>query len=88
MPSTCESLFFFFLFFLPRGKKTHPNSPQNNASCGTDEYGTATETKALEEGLTCQEICDKYHVLHKQIYEWFDISFDKFGRTTTPKQTE
>lgn len=25
--------------------------------CGTDEYGTATETKAIEEGLTCQEVC-------------------------------
>ena len=28
--------------------------------CGTDEYGTATETKAMEEGLTPREICDKY----------------------------
>ncbi|GAB4819697.1 hypothetical protein N2152v2_006743 [Parachlorella kessleri] len=56
--------------------------------CGTDEYGTATETKALEEGLSCQEICDKYHAIHKAIYEWFDISFDKFGRTPTRAQTE
>lgn len=56
--------------------------------CGTDEYGTATETKAIEENLTCQELCDKYHELHKEIYEWFNISFDKFGRTTTPQQTE
>lgn len=55
--------------------------------CGTDEYGTATETKALEEGLTCQEICDKYHAIHKEIYEWFGISFDKFGRTPTRAQT-
>ncbi|KDD74782.1 class I (M) tRNA synthetase, partial [Helicosporidium sp. ATCC 50920] len=56
--------------------------------CGTDEYGTATETKALEEGVSCQEICDKYHELHKGIYEWFDISFDKFGRTPTSAQTD
>ncbi len=56
--------------------------------CGTDEYGTATETKALSEGLTCQEICDKYHVLHRDIYKWFEISFDHFGRTTTKEQTE
>jgi len=55
--------------------------------CGTDEYGTATETKALEENLSCQEICDKYHAIHKGIYEWFDISFDKFGRTPTRAQT-
>lgn len=38
--------------------------------CGTDEYGTATERKALEENTTPQAICDKYHVLHKEIYEW------------------
>ena len=28
--------------------------------CGTDEYGTATEIKALKENLSPQEICDKY----------------------------
>uniref|UniRef100_A0A8B9G889 Methionine--tRNA ligase, cytoplasmic n=1 Tax=Amazona collaria TaxID=241587 RepID=A0A8B9G889_9PSIT len=55
--------------------------------CGTDEYGTATETKAVEEGLTPQEICDKYNAIHADIYRWFDISFDCFGRTTTPSQT-
>uniref|UniRef100_T1JAR2 Methionine--tRNA ligase, cytoplasmic n=1 Tax=Strigamia maritima TaxID=126957 RepID=T1JAR2_STRMM len=56
--------------------------------CGTDEYGTATETKAIEEGLTPKEICDKYHKLHSEIYEWFEISFDYFGRTTTQQQTQ
>eukprot|EP00884_Botryococcus_braunii_P016798 jgi/Botrbrau1/3801/Bobra.0183s0033.1 len=56
--------------------------------CGTDEYGTATETKALEEGLSCQQICDKYHAIHSDIYDWFDIAFDKFGRTPTWQQTE
>nr|VDD03204.1 unnamed protein product [Brassica rapa] len=56
--------------------------------CGTDEYGTATETKALEENCSPKEICDKYHAIHKEVYEWFDISFDKFGRTSTPEQTQ
>lgn len=56
--------------------------------CGTDEYGTATETKALEDKVTPQELCDKYHAIHKQVYQWFGIGFDHFGRTTTPKQTE
>ncbi|GKV28681.1 hypothetical protein SLEP1_g37700 [Rubroshorea leprosula] len=56
--------------------------------CGTDEYGTATETKAMEEKCSPKEICDKYHAIHKQVYDWFDISFDKFGRTSTPEQTE
>ena len=51
--------------------------------CGTDEYGTATETKALEEKCTPKELCDKYHAIHKSIYEWFDIDFDTFGRTST-----
>jgi methionyl-tRNA synthetase len=41
--------------------------------CGTDEYGTATETQALKEGITPRELCDKYNVLHKETYEWFDI---------------
>lgn len=56
--------------------------------CGTDEYGTATEMKALKEGSTPHQICDKFYKLHKSIYEWFDISFDHFGRTTTKEQTE
>ena len=56
--------------------------------CGTDEYGTATETKALEEGVTPKQICDKYNKLHTEIYQWFNIDFDYFGRTTTHQQTE
>ncbi|KAI9829024.1 MAG: putative methionine--tRNA ligase, cytoplasmic protein rar1 [Thelocarpon impressellum] len=56
--------------------------------CGTDEYGTATETKALEEGVTPKELCDKYYALHAEIYKWFEIGFDIFGRTTTSQQTE
>ncbi|XP_055385323.1 methionine--tRNA ligase, cytoplasmic [Condylostylus longicornis] len=56
--------------------------------CGTDEYGTATENKALAENLTPKEICDKYFELHNAIYRWFGIGFDYFGRTTTKEQTE
>lgn len=56
--------------------------------CGTDEYGTATETKAIEEGVTPKEICDKYHKLHAEVYDWFHIGFDYFGRTTTANQTK
>ncbi|RPA81767.1 methionyl-tRNA synthetase [Ascobolus immersus RN42] len=56
--------------------------------CGTDEYGTATETKAFEDKTTPQALCDKYHALHREIYDWFDIGFDYFGRTTTPEQTD
>ncbi|KAG8935372.1 hypothetical protein FRC02_008177 [Tulasnella sp. 418] len=56
--------------------------------CGTDEYGTATETQAIKEGITPQELCDKYHELHKETYQWFDIGFDHFGRTSTIHQTK
>jgi len=55
--------------------------------CGTDEYGTATETKAQEEGISPRELCDRFHVLHRDIYSWFGIAFDKFGRTSTPEHT-
>ncbi|XP_055539810.1 methionine--tRNA ligase, cytoplasmic [Wyeomyia smithii] len=55
--------------------------------CGTDEYGTATETKALAENLTPKQICDKYFEVHNSIYRWFGIGFDYFGRTTTEEQT-
>ncbi|MSU05928.1 methionine--tRNA ligase [Spirochaetales bacterium NM-380-WT-3C1] len=56
--------------------------------CGTDEYGTASETRALKEGVTPRELCDHYHAIHRDIYKWFNISFDYFGRTSTEKQTE
>ncbi len=56
--------------------------------CGTDEYGTATETKALEEGMTPRELCDRYYAIHRDIYAWFNIQFDKFGRTSVPVHTE
>ena len=56
--------------------------------CGTDEYGTATETKAAEEGISPRELCDIYYKIHADIYNWFNINFDKFGRTSTPVQTE
>lgn len=55
---------------------------------GTDEYGTATETKALQEGLTPEQICAKYFALHSEIYKWFNIDFDYFGRTATAQQTK
>ncbi|MDR1898834.1 MAG: methionine--tRNA ligase [Treponema sp.] len=56
--------------------------------CGTDEYGTATETKAAEEGISPRELCDRYYTIHSEIYRWFNIAFDKWGRTSTPIQTE
>ena len=56
--------------------------------CGTDEYGTATETKALEEGITPKELCDRYYKVHSDIYSWFNIDFSDFGRTSRSEHTE
>ncbi|MCP4754720.1 MAG: methionine--tRNA ligase [Proteobacteria bacterium] len=56
--------------------------------CATDEYGTATENKAREEGVTPREICDKFHALHRDVYKAFNISFDFFGRTSYPEHAE
>jgi len=56
--------------------------------CGTDEHGTATEIKALEEGLTPKALCDKYYKVHKEIYDWIGCSFDVFGRTSSKVHAE
>lgn len=56
--------------------------------CGTDEYGTATETRAIEEKKTPRELCDYYYNEHTKIYDWFHINFDKFGRTSNKECTE
>ena len=51
---------------------------------GTDEHGTTTETRAKQEGISPRALCDKYHAIHKDIYDWFDIEFTRFGRTSSP----
>ena len=56
--------------------------------CGTDEYGTASETRALQEGISPKELCDRYHTIHRDIYKWFNIDFDTFGRTSSEEQTQ
>lgn len=55
---------------------------------GVDCYGTTTEIKAKLEGLTCEQLCDKYQALQKEIYDWFNIQFDVWGKTSTTTQTE
>jgi methionyl-tRNA synthetase len=55
---------------------------------GTDEHGTTSETKAIEEGLTPKELCDKYFKIHKEIYEWFNNDYDCFGRTSSRENAE
>ncbi|MGV8086446.1 MAG: methionine--tRNA ligase [Candidatus Woesearchaeota archaeon] len=55
---------------------------------GTDEHGTTAETKALEEGLTPKQLCDKYYAIHTEIYNWFNCEFDCYGRTSSSDNSE
>ncbi|KAK0748011.1 tRNA synthetases class I (M)-domain-containing protein [Apiosordaria backusii] len=55
---------------------------------GTDEFGTTTSLRAREEGTTPAALCDKYHAVHEEVYRWFGISFDIFGRTTNEEHTK
>lgn len=55
---------------------------------GTDEHGTTTETIAMEMGLTPKEAVDHFYKIHKEVYEWFECSFDCFGRTSNPENSE
>jgi methionyl-tRNA synthetase len=56
--------------------------------CGTDEHGTTSEVKAIQEGLSVKQVCNKYYKIHKEIYEWFECSFDHFGRTTSSQNKD
>ncbi len=56
--------------------------------CGTDEYGTATEMLARKKGQTPREVCDEFYQVHTQVYKWFGISFDYWGRTPTQQHTD
>jgi methionyl-tRNA synthetase len=53
--------------------------------CATDEHGTTTEISALEEGLPAAEFCAKWHELQKGHYQRFALSFDHFGRSSSPQ---
>jgi len=55
---------------------------------GTDEHGTTAETKALEEGLSPRQLCDKYYAIHTEIYKWFNCEFDCYGRTSSKNNAE
>ncbi|MBL6445267.1 methionine--tRNA ligase [Fulvivirga sp. 29W222] len=50
--------------------------------CGSDEHGVAITLRARKEGVTPQEIVDKYHTLIKDSFEKLGISFDIYSRTS------
>jgi len=51
--------------------------------CGTDEHGIPITIRAKKEGVTPQQIVDKYHNIIKKSFEDMGISFDEFSRTTS-----
>lgn len=50
--------------------------------CGSDEHGVPITLKAKKEGITPQQVVDKYHAIIKQSFEDFGISFDNYSRTS------
>ena len=50
--------------------------------CGSDEHGVPITIKAKKEGVTPQDIVDKYHAIIKTSFEDFGISFDNYSRTS------
>ena len=50
--------------------------------CGSDEHGVAIPMKAKKEGVSPQEIIDKYHQIIKQSFADFGITFDNYSRTS------
>lgn len=50
--------------------------------CGSDEHGVAISMKAKKEGITPQEVIDKYDGIIRKSFEAFGISFDNYSRTS------
>lgn len=51
--------------------------------CGSDEHGVPITIRAKKEGVTPQDVCDRYHKLIKESFEKFGISFSIYSRTTS-----
>jgi len=51
--------------------------------CGSDEHGVAIPMKAKKEGITPQQLIDKYHGIIKQSFVDFGVTFDNYSRTSS-----
>ncbi|MBB1140377.1 methionine--tRNA ligase [Myroides sp. WP-1] len=51
--------------------------------CGSDEHGVAISMKAKKEGITPQQVIDKYNGIIKKSFEDFGITFDNYSRTSS-----
>ena len=56
--------------------------------CGSDEHGVPITLRARKEGITPQQLVDKYHAIIKKSFEDFGISFDIYHRTSDPLHHE
>ncbi|AUY50533.1 methionine--tRNA ligase [Streptomyces sp. CB01881] len=56
--------------------------------CATDEHGTPAELAAQEAGLPVAEFCAQAHDRQKAVYDGFRLSFDHFGRSSSPQNRE
>ncbi len=56
--------------------------------CATDEHGTPAELAAQEAGLPVADFCAEQHLAQKAIYDGFGMSFDYFGRSSSPQNAE
>ncbi len=56
--------------------------------CGSDEHGVPITIKARKEGITPQQVVDKYHTMMKGSFEEFGISFSIYSRTTSKTHHE
>lgn len=56
--------------------------------CGSDEHGVPITIRAMKEGITPQQVVDKYHALIKDSFEQMGISFDIFSRTSNKTHFE
>ncbi len=52
--------------------------------CGSDEHGVPITITADKEGVTPQQIVDRYHAMNKASFEKFGMSFDNYSRTSLP----
>jgi len=50
--------------------------------CGSDEHGVPITIRAMKEGITPQQVVDKYHTIIKDSFEQMEISFDIYSRTS------
>ncbi|SEJ50040.1 methionyl-tRNA synthetase [Cyclobacterium xiamenense] len=56
--------------------------------CGSDEHGVAITIKAKNEGISPQQVVDRYHGIMKDSFKKFGISFDHYSRTSSPVHHE